>query len=112
MSIERREAVEGAVRGFALTRPFPADLATPHDLVRPDECAVYRFYDDAGGLLYVGISWSPFRRWGAHRRHAAWFTHAVLAVVDVYMSEREALRVEREWIRGASPRWNVRSASG
>ncbi len=33
----------------------------------------------------------------------------VRVVVDVYSSEREALRIEREWIRNAEPTWNIRS---
>lgn len=91
-----------------MTAPFPR-AETPHHLVSPSECGVYRFYDGHGDLLYVGISWNPFRRWGRHRRATSWFGQAALAVVDVYRSEREALRIEREWIRNASPTWNVRS---
>jgi len=103
---------DGPVREFALTLPFPGETDTPHHLVRPHECAVYRFYDVVGDLLYVGISWNPYRRWAAHRRRAAWFARAARVLVDVYESERDALRIEREWIRNASPSWNVRSATG
>lgn len=105
-------AVEGAVRAFALPAPFPTASATPHDLVRPHETAVYRFYDVVGDLLYVGVSWNPFKRWATHRHRAQWFVQARRVLVDVYPSERDALRVEREWIRNAKPTWNVRSRTG
>lgn len=108
-SPELRDAVEGAVRGFALMAPFPADVATPLHLVAPHECGLYRFYDADGDLLYVGISWNPFTRWGAHRRRAPWWREATRVLVDVYTSERHALRVERGWIRNACPTWNLRS---
>lgn len=109
MSAEVLTAAEGAVRAFGLAAPFPAGRETPHELVRPSETGLYRFYDRFGDLLYVGISWNPFKRWGRHRRAAAWFGRAVRVVVDVYSSEREALRIEREWIRHARPAWNIRS---
>lgn len=112
VSAEVVVAAEGAVRGFTLTAPLPRCVDTPHELVRPWETALYRFYDRFGDLLYVGVSWNPLRRWATHRSRSAWFDRASRVVVDVYSSEREALRVEREWIRNAKPTWNIRSRTG
>ena len=100
----------GAVRAFAFACPFPTGVETPHELVAPHETALYRFYDRDGDLLYVGISWNPFKRWSTHAARAPWHGQAARVLVDVYRSEREALRIEREWIRNAWPTWNVRSA--
>lgn len=99
----------GAVRAFAFARPFPTGVETPHELVAPHETALYRFYDPDGDLLYVGISWNPFKRWSTHRARAPWYDQAARVLVDVYTGERQALRIERDWIRNAWPTWNVRS---
>lgn len=112
MSTEVVEVGEGAVRDFTLSAPFPPGLDTPHALCAPNETAVYRFYDDLGDLLYVGVAWNPFKRWATHRRRSGWHGSARRVVVEVYRSEREALRIEREWIRNAEPTWNIRSRSG
>ena len=98
-----------AVRGFTLTAPLPARQRTPG--IGPRECAVYRFYDDDGTLLYVGISRNPLKRWQAHRRTKPWWPDVARSVIDVYQSEAVALRIERERIRCERPLWNVRSAA-
>lgn len=112
MSTEVVEVGEETVRAFTLRAPFPPGLDTPHDLVAPHETAVYRFYDGLGDLLYVGVAWNPFKRWASHRRRTSWHGQARRVVVEVYRSERVALRFEREWIRNAKPTWNLRSRTG
>lgn len=99
----------GTVTAFMMHAPFPV-TETPRELVRPGECAVYAFYDAEGTLLYVGVSWNPYRRWETHRRVAAWWDAAVRATITVYPDEATALRVERELIRTERPLHNVRSA--
>ena len=103
--------VEEPLRSFTLCAPFPASTRTPHHLVAPHETAVYRFYRHQGQLLYVGISWNPFKRWTEHRRRALWWPRGLASVlVEVYASERQALRVERTCIRNCKPLGNLRSA--
>ena len=97
-------------RSFTLDAPIPVTGETPHYLVRPDETAVYRFYD-ADQLLYVGVTWNPYRRWCSHRRRTKWFKLATRVDVSVFADEATALRIEREWIRTARPLWNIRSAA-
>lgn len=98
-----------ALRAWWDHHPFPT-RDTPHDKVKPSECAVYRFYDRGGALLYVGIAWNPGRRWERHKRESPWFRNARRVRVDVYATEREALTVERLAIRDEKPLYNKRSA--
>lgn len=97
------------MRSYSLLAPFPAEAPTPHALVAPHETSVYRFYGEQEQLLYIGVSWAPFKRWAYHRRNAAWFSRAQVVQVDVYRSRRTALRIEREGIREQAPAFNVRS---
>lgn len=96
------------IRTFREDAPITR-LETPRSLVGAGECAVYRFYDIDGDLLYVGVAWNPHRRWSTHRR-AEWWQMVRRVEVDVYRDEVTALAVERAWIRNAMPRFNVRSA--
>ena len=110
MSVELLPPVKGGVRRFSVSAPLPAGRDTPHDLVAPHETAVYRLYDEQERLLYVGISWNPFRRWAYHQSKTRWFVGTRYAEVEVYLSRRNSLAVEREAIATESPMWNVRSA--
>lgn len=97
------------VRSFVAHEPISTADTSRSD-VRGGECALYRFYDSHGDLLYVGISWNPGRRWDTHRRLSRWWKLAVRVEVDVYARERDALHAEVAWIRNARPTHNVRSA--
>src|SRR5690606_32463445 len=96
----------GVVTVFTLHAPLPVG-DTPRVMVRSGECAVYAFYDAEGVLLYVGVSWNPYRRWETHRRNTSWWADAVSATITVYPDEATALRVERERIRTERPLHNV-----
>ena len=39
----------------------------------PERTALYRFFDEAGTLLYVGISNDPDVRWSYHARQKDWW---------------------------------------
>ena len=69
--------------------------------------ALYRHYDAAGCLLYVGISLSATARLGTHRAQARWADS--IARVDVeYLPDRpQAIAAERRAIVAEKPRWNV-----
>lgn len=97
------------MRSFVAHQPISTGDTSRSD-VRGGECALYRFYDALGDLLYVGISWNPGRRWEAHRKTSRWWGEAVRAEVDVYPHEGDALEAEKAWIRNALPTHNVRSA--
>lgn len=74
--------------------------------------ALYRFYDTADQLLYVGITSAPSSRW-AHHRHFAegtWWSSAVRKRVRWYATRAEAARAETDAIRREAPLWNVAGA--
>ncbi|MGW6946134.1 GIY-YIG nuclease family protein [Streptomyces xanthophaeus] len=100
------------------TREFNPSAAT-RDLALATETpglapstALYRFYDAALGLLYVGITGQPAERWAKHRRSAAWWTEAAYVAVEILPTEWQALDAERAAIRSESPRFNKRSQRG
>ncbi|MET8265924.1 hypothetical protein ABZU92_18250 [Micromonospora arida] len=70
---------------------------------------LYRFYDDGGALLYVGITSSPNARMAAHAREKAWWPEvdADRTTIQWLTNRPEAERAEVEAIRDESPRYNV-----
>jgi hypothetical protein len=72
---------------------------------------MYRFYDEHGALLYVGITGRrPFRRLMEHVCDKPWAPEMARWEVDpgVWTTEEEVLVVERHTIRSERPRYNVR----
>lgn len=71
-------------------------------------CALYRYFDQDGVLLYVGISVDPEMRWKTHRySHAGWVVDSVRRVDDWYSSVAEAKRAERAAIKAEHPKHNL-----
>lgn len=68
---------------------------------------VYRFFDKAGSLLYVGVAFDPEERWQAHR-HTEWWPQAVENTVVLYPSRRAALCEETRAIAEENPAFNHR----
>ncbi|MFJ2675100.1 GIY-YIG nuclease family protein [Streptomyces sp. NPDC087525] len=76
-----------------------------------EEVALYRFFDEAEKLLYVGISKDPMHRWEEHRAKSWWSQIATYEVVW-YASRAEARGAEKEAMRSESPTDNIHSAPG
>jgi hypothetical protein len=74
---------------------------------RSRRTALYRIYDDAGVLLYVGISGRPWARLSEHRRSSDWYDGPEVVRIEYFPSRPEALKAEAEAIRGEAPRHNV-----
>lgn len=73
-------------------------------MTRP--CAVYRFYDELGSLLYVGIAHDPRTREANHRRKTWW--PLVRGRHVEWMSDRHAAHVaEKAAIETETPRFNI-----
>lgn len=70
---------------------------------------VYRFFDAAGQLLYVGVTADPHTRWMQHQRRSAWAASAEMVSLERYAYEDLALDAERYAIRTEQPLHNVRS---
>lgn len=89
-------------------------VVRPHGLnTRTRQPRLYRFYDELGGLLYVGITSNFPERWTAHRRTADWWPLVALVTVsDPYPYTAAAEESERLAIKSEGPRFNKRSAPG
>jgi hypothetical protein len=79
-----------------------------------DWTAVYRAYDKAGVLLYVGKTRNPSFTGGEtprFREHAdkRWFLRAAVITIEWYPSEAEALEIEERAIASGHPTVNRRA---
>lgn len=81
------------------------DLALPLGFT-----ALYRTWDAAGALLYVGITGNPIERWRKHAQKTPWWSCVDLITCELYPKEYLALDAERAAIRAERPAFNIRSA--
>jgi len=87
----------------------------PRVNVSPDggrRCALYRHFDAAGVLLYVGISDAPVVRGKSHAKYSNWVRFAVRMEAEWLDSREAAERAERAAIRTERPIFNVAHAVG
>lgn len=69
---------------------------------------LYRHYDAAGELLYVGISISAVARMAAHKSGGScWVDDVALITIETFPSRVKALAAERAAIQNEHPKWNV-----
>jgi predicted GIY-YIG superfamily endonuclease len=76
----------------------------------PGQVALYRFYDVHEGLLYVGISNDPRRRWKEHAQTKPWYRQVRHQALTWYGTEWEARSAESLAIRQESPQFNIAGA--
>lgn len=69
-----------------------------------DPTAVYRLYDEAGSLLYVGISKHPEKRFVEHEQLQFWWHEVSETVITWYDSREEAKEAEDDAILTENPR--------
>lgn len=72
---------------------------------------LYRFFDDAGRLLYVGESIDPLSRASSHRQTAPWFWRVAALHIIVLDSRDDALRAEAAAIKSELPMFNRKLAA-
>lgn len=74
----------------------------------PGKTALYRFFDDADRLLYVGITSNARKRWADHRRYAAttWWPLAARVTVAWHDTRADAAAAELRIIRTKAPLYN------
>ena len=65
--------------------------------------ALYRFYDTAGALLYVGVSRNLMARWTQHEAEKPWWGAVARKTVVMYGSRDEAEFAEGRAILAESP---------
>lgn len=76
----------------------------------PQPTDLYRYYDAAGSLLYVGVSKSVVARAMQHERQARWWARWSMMVRETYATRDEALAAERVAIERERPLFNVMHA--
>jgi hypothetical protein len=77
-------------------------------MVRTD---LYRYYDDEGSLLYVGVSLGAIARLQQHRCKSAWFDDVATVKIEKLKTRKDALRAEAVAIKAEVPVHNVLSSS-
>lgn len=87
---------------FRFIRPAEAIEAIPD--VRT---ALYRLRGESRGLLYVGISSNPLRRWPEHAAEKQWWSEVTDLSMQWFESRAAALKAEVEAIRTERPLYNV-----
>lgn len=67
---------------------------------------LYRHFDAAGQLLYVGISSLSTVRLGQHRSRAPWFEQIATITIERFKTEESARNAERNAIAAERPQFN------
>jgi hypothetical protein len=68
--------------------------------------ALYRFFDESGTLLYVGITHHPTGRWRQHRGSKPWWHEVRTITLEPFADRRSVLAAERAAIAAERPSWN------
>jgi hypothetical protein len=69
---------------------------------------LYRHFDAAGELLYVGCTGNVIRRTEQHEAQSPWLPEVATITVEHFASGSEALAAEEAAIRAENPKYNVR----
>ncbi|WP_175627561.1 GIY-YIG nuclease family protein [Microbacterium sp. CSI-V] len=85
--------------------PIPADIPNDRLVARARRCAVYRFFDEDGRLLYVGKAIDPDARRKQHEKRI-WWSDVHRQEVEWFANERLALDAEDTAIRDENPVYN------
>ena len=68
--------------------------------------ALYRFFDEGGALLYVGITANTKERWLAHRYDKPWWPDVAEKTVEWFDNRTLALEAEKHAIVAELPAYN------
>lgn len=69
--------------------------------------ALYRMYDQAGQLLYVGITLDVATRFANHRGDKPWWTSVATIKLEHFADRASVLAAERRAIQQERPAYNV-----
>ncbi len=97
--------------GEAAAKPPLERTAQPAPFNAP-RCALYRHYDEADVLLYVGISERPVERGRAHAKNSEWVQYATRIEAEWMDTRAEAEQAEWIAIREEAPVFNRSGAEG
>lgn len=71
-----------------------------------ERTALYRLYDAAEVLLYVGIAGNPADRWNTHKADQSWWPQVTRKSVEWFDNRIEAAKAEALAIRAENPQMN------
>ena len=71
------------------------------------EHVLYRYFDEDGELLYIGITNDPGRRWSQHIATKPWARQISTIRLEAHPDRVAVLAAEREAIQSEHPRYNV-----
>jgi predicted GIY-YIG superfamily endonuclease len=74
--------------------------------------SLYRFYNAAGKLLYIGITGNPKTRFADHRKKKLWWPEVAVREICHYPTRTAVLAAERAAIKAERPVHNVIYNSG
>lgn len=69
--------------------------------------AVYRLFDAARSLLYIGSTRDPGRRWMDHKREKAWWPDVATYTMEWHPSRSAAYEIEGTAVKAEKPSRNV-----
>lgn len=105
LSEERRQRLRFLL-GTDTRQPHFGPIPATTRPVIVQKVALYRHFDAAGVLLYVGVSSDPRSRSYSHRRHSAWTEFAVREEVEWLPDRDAALVAEKAAIVSEKPLFN------
>lgn len=76
----------------------------------PELHVLYRFFNTAGVLLYVGITNSVWRRIASHEAVQPWWAEVASATMEHHPDRKSLTHAERAAIKSEHPLYNVRHA--
>jgi predicted GIY-YIG superfamily endonuclease len=121
---DTRQALDGAMQqrdaktieaALDLLRNLGSDRPTEQDNeaikllaeINAVPTALYRHFDKAGTLLYVGVSMTVTGRTARHETYAPWFQQIDNIKLEWFGSRSSALRAERAAIKADKPLYNI-----
>ena len=72
-----------------------------------DTHILYRFYDEADQLLYIGITADPGARMVAHSHRKTWWSQVRSIKMQNFPNQMQLIRAERQAIKVENPLFNV-----
>ena len=72
------------------------------------QTALYRHFNNANELLYIGISLSAVQRLGQHQKHSHWFSSITHLTITQYINREAAISAETIAIGKEKPLHNIK----
>lgn len=72
-----------------------------------ERTALYRLFNEAEQLLYVGVTSHLEKRWEFHRRHKGWWPEVRIREIEWFPDRTAALKREAAEIAERGPRYNL-----